>query len=140
MFRFICFPGQMYLQKKRRGSFDPTTPERDMIVSADDDLQHSIHKCLRSVEPVAVAETPLRCRTLHDGDLFVPFLRLGQNKADGLTRVAPQIMTSRPQSTELDVAQIAYVKASPRRTVDHEEPHWRLHSKEPTEALELRKS
>ena len=64
---------------------------------------------------------------------------LGQHEADGLAGVVPQIVASRAQRTMLDIAQIAYVKARPRRTVDNQKPHRGFHSEVPTETLEFRK-
>ena len=111
-----------------------------MVISADENFQHSIHDCLRSVEPIAVAKNSFRRRTLDNGDLFAPVLRMGQNEADRLPRIISQIMASRAQSTALNITQIAYVKSRPGCAIDDEETHRRFHSEVATEALKLRKS
>ena len=121
-------------------SFGLSTTERDMVISRDYNFQHSIHKCLCGIKPITIVEKPLRRCTLHNGNFLMPFIYLCQNQADRLKRIIPQIMTSRPQSTKLNIAQIAHVKTRPCCTVDNEEPHRRFHSEVSADALKLRKS
>ena len=106
-----------------------------MVVSTDKNFQHSIHNRLCSVEPIAVAEIPLRRHTLDDDDLFTSVLGMDANEADYIPRILSQITSRTTQRTALNITQIAYMQSSPGCTIDNDETHRCFHSKVMTEAL-----